>query len=97
MRDEVDGDLDTKKDEACAPVRLKKHEGECSTTFVWHADIYAWAKDECNCLSIRDSGSDLYVGMDMVKRKLYCLYKWYGRCSAKKGHSFGIVHLPPWL
>ena len=34
--------------------------------------------------TIRDRGSDL-VGIDMVKN--YCLYKWYGRCSAKKGQK----------
>ena len=36
-------------------------------------------------IHIRDRGSDLYVGIDMVKN--YCLYKWYGRCSAKKGQK----------
>ena len=34
---------------------------------------------------IRDRCSDLCVGIDMVKNNHYCLQKWYGRCSAKKG------------
>ena len=38
---------------------------------------------------IRDRGSDLYVGIDMVKN--YCLYKWYGRCSAKKGQKLSQI------
>ena len=38
---------------------------------------------------IRDRGSDLYVGIDMVKN--YCLYKWYGRCSAKKGKKLSQI------
>ena len=33
----------------------------------------------------RYHGSDLYVGIGMVKN--YCLYKWYGRYSAKKGQK----------
>ena len=40
-------------------------------------------------VSIRDRGSDLYVGIDMVKN--YCLYKWYGRCSAKKGQKLSQI------
>ena len=38
---------------------------------------------------IRDRGSDLYVGIDMVKN--YCLYKWYGSCSAKKGQKLSQI------
>ena len=38
---------------------------------------------------IRDHGSDLYVGIDMVKN--YCLYKWYGRCSAKKEQKLSQI------
>ena len=38
---------------------------------------------------IRDRGSDLYVGIDMVEN--YCLYKWYGRCSAKKGQKLSQI------
>ena len=41
------------------------------------------------CDIIRDRGSDLYVGIDMVKN--YCLYKWYGRCSAKKGQKLSQI------
>ena len=48
-------------------------------------------------LHIRDRGSDLYrdlyVGIDMVKN--YCLYKWYGRCSAKKGQKLSQI-TPNW-
>ena len=36
-------------------------------------------------INVRDHGSDLYVGIDMVKND--CLYKWYGRCLAKKGQK----------
>ena len=30
-----------------------------------------------------------HVGIDMVKN--YCLYKWYGRCSAKKGQKLSQI------
>ena len=43
----------------------------------------------CTYNTIRDRGSDLYVGIDMVKN--YCLYKWYGRCSAKKGQKLSQI------
>ena len=43
----------------------------------------------CDFPYIRDRGSDLYVGIDMVKN--YCLYKWYGRCSAKKGQKLSQI------
>ena len=39
--------------------------------------------------NIRDRGSDLYVGIDMVKN--YCLYKRYGRCLAKKGKKLSKI------
>ena len=57
---------------------------ECMVT-VFVVPVFFWYIRTC----IRDHGSDLYVGIDMVKN--YCLYKWYGRCSAKKGQKLSQI------
>ena len=42
-------------------------------------------------LDIRDHGSDLHVGIDMLKN--YCLYKWcdYSMCGTTQGNAVFLL------
>ena len=59
-------------------------------TFIdWTSLKKLFFRAQHSLIIIRDRGSDLYIGIDMVKN--YCLYKWYGRCSAKKGQKLSQI------
>ena len=67
------------------------HDGRVEVVFfysVWSHNTSEYSQRGAG-LAIRDRGSDLYVGIDMVKN--YCLYKWYGRCSAMKGQKLSQI------